>query len=224
MLDSENIRETVEISVEPQIQPRTSQPSLLIDRLANELLSLIFDFTCEENLLQEYPRTNEKPTGLTSPVISYLPALAISAVCARWRSLALALPDLWARLKLKITEEQTILDAFMATLQLCLDRSAQTPLVLDVFIDYIKDGLYDDNPPALNLLLQYSSCWKKFRCRTDRHIFENPLSLPILEDLSLGCVGMDDVGDIFYSPRAAPKLRALEIDLPPSDTDSRLLF
>ncbi|KAE9404406.1 hypothetical protein BT96DRAFT_989456 [Gymnopus androsaceus JB14] len=158
MLDSENTRETFQISVEPQIQPRTPH----IDRLANELLYLIFDFTCEQNLLQEYPwRSNDKsPTQLSLSVISYLPALVISAVCRQWRSLGLVLPGLWARLKLEITEELTVSGSFMATLQLFLDRSAKAPLVLDVYISWTTDDLFVDNPPALNLLLQHTSRWR----------------------------------------------------------------
>ncbi|KAE9391555.1 hypothetical protein BT96DRAFT_303686 [Gymnopus androsaceus JB14] len=188
----------------------TQEAQTTIHQLPSELLSLIFELACTENLLQEYPwesEYNEAPTELSSPVISYLPALAISAVCLQWRSLALNLPSLWSRLKLEILENSTAPDAFMDTLRLYLERSAQTPLFLDIFI-----GLFHvSNPPALDLLLQHTRQWKTVRCITDRYLSNTPLSLPVLEDLTIGLVRgwVDD--DIFHCFRAAPKLHALTI-------------
>ncbi|KAE9406621.1 hypothetical protein BT96DRAFT_223414 [Gymnopus androsaceus JB14] len=66
-----------------------------IRQLPNETLGRIFEFACNENLLQQYPwldPDNPPPTALLSPLLRHLPTLAISAVCARWRSLTLSTP------------------------------------------------------------------------------------------------------------------------------------
>ncbi|KAE9399104.1 hypothetical protein BT96DRAFT_1019715 [Gymnopus androsaceus JB14] len=183
--------------LEPQVQPHTPQPPSRINELANELLCLIFEFVCEENFLQEYPwlsTQHEAPTQLSSPVISYLPALSISAVKTRNHGG-----------NYSIAEIHGYSPAF-------LDRSATAPLVLGVFIGWTRwDDLYEHvHPPALNMLLRHTSRWKSFHCITDRRMLDTPLSLPILEDLSLGCLGVD-AANIFHCFGAAPNLRALQL-------------
>ncbi|KAF9061618.1 hypothetical protein BDP27DRAFT_325649 [Rhodocollybia butyracea] len=77
-----------------------------IRKLPNETLFRIFQYTCEENLLQSYPWLGSRwqsPTKLTSPVITYLPSMAISSVCSRWRALALSSPSLWTNLAVRRT-------------------------------------------------------------------------------------------------------------------------
>ncbi|KAE9408955.1 hypothetical protein BT96DRAFT_787040, partial [Gymnopus androsaceus JB14] len=113
---------------------KTGLQSLLspFRKLPNEILCIIFELACTDNLLQEYPWPN--PTELSLPVITNVPALAISAVCTRWRSLALASPRLWSQFRLEIApKEETTVDldrqrGFISTLQLFLDRSANSPL------------------------------------------------------------------------------------------------
>ncbi|KAE9386370.1 hypothetical protein BT96DRAFT_1006159 [Gymnopus androsaceus JB14] len=129
----------------------------------------------------------------------------------------MALLALWARLQLEITQEPTMPDAFMATLQLYLDRSAEAPLFLDLYMDEPERHIHlsERNSPALDLLLTHISRWTSFRCIANVIILETPLSLPLLEDLTLGYRG--DGGDIYFCFEAAPRLRALGIDLHVSD-------
>ncbi|KAE9386365.1 hypothetical protein BT96DRAFT_539981 [Gymnopus androsaceus JB14] len=103
-------------------------------------------------------------------------------------------------------------DAFMATLQLYLDRSAEAPLFLDLYMDESERHIHisERTSPALDLLLIHTLRWRSFRCIANFIILETPLSLPLLEDLTLGYRG--DEGDIYFCFEAAPKLRALEID------------
>lgn len=105
-------------------------------RFPNEILFMVLESACENNLLQEYPwggLESEQPrTRLSSPAITYLPALAISSVCIQWRSLALALPQLWSRFRVETApaifecDPQEVSNGgsgFVKTLQLYLDRS-----------------------------------------------------------------------------------------------------
>ncbi|KAE9393875.1 hypothetical protein BT96DRAFT_209673 [Gymnopus androsaceus JB14] len=199
-----------ELELTPAI--RTPQPTSSIDQVPTELLSLIFDFACSNNLLQEYPWIShyKAPTKLSSPVITYLPALVISAVCTRWRCIALALPGLWARLRLEISEKPVTSDVFMAILQLYLDHSAHAPLFLDLFIGLTDNGKDDHNPPALDLLLEHTRRWKSLQYITDRKISKTMLSLPILEVLAIECPWGDAVAeDGLDCFQVAPKLHTL---------------
>ncbi|KAE9408968.1 hypothetical protein BT96DRAFT_1013116 [Gymnopus androsaceus JB14] len=174
--------------------------------------------------LEEYPRpldAEDPPTGLSLPVIAYLPALAISAVCTRWHSIALASPRLWSRFRLEIApkEEMTAdLDrqkGFISTLQLYLDRSANSPLLIDLQTTIISD-VDAPNPSALSVLLDHASRWQTFSVADDyglgnlEDFFDR--SFPILEDLALEglCTAVVKVDLDFFEH--APKLRAVRTD------------
>ncbi|KAE9404457.1 hypothetical protein BT96DRAFT_813556, partial [Gymnopus androsaceus JB14] len=60
-----------------------------IRRLPNETILRIFDYACEMN-------------ELTSKMLRTMPALAISSICSRWRTLAQSYPDLWSRIRLQL--------------------------------------------------------------------------------------------------------------------------
>ncbi|KAE9408849.1 hypothetical protein BT96DRAFT_913564 [Gymnopus androsaceus JB14] len=152
---------------------------------------------------------------LTLPAIAYLPTLAISAVCTRWRSLTLASPSLWSHLRLETAPDRirTVLDmqahcqgGFMSTLQLYLDRSVDTPLMIGLqTTGTLKYS--DSTPPALNLLLQHTCRWRTFSYIGDYRLTNCmglSLSFPILENLSLN--GLRSTLDCFAN---APKLRAV---------------
>ncbi|KAF8827624.1 hypothetical protein HHX47_DHR4000453 [Lentinula edodes] len=122
-----------------------------IRKLPNEILGIIFDSACNQNLLCD---SEDKYSA-----IRVLPALAISAVSFRWRHLALSSSRLWSTLNLKFSVV-TIAAEFMLKLKLYLERSGNSPLFLDVKIK----GFPDDNSslPVMDLLVQHSKRWKTF--------------------------------------------------------------
>ncbi|KAJ4491426.1 hypothetical protein C8J55DRAFT_449966 [Lentinula edodes] len=122
-----------------------------IRKLPNEILGIIFDFACNQNLLCD---SEDKYSA-----IRVLPALAISAVSFRWRHLALSSSRLWSTLNLKFSVA-AITAEFMLKLKLYLERSGNSPLFLDVKIK----GFPDDNSslPVMDLLVQHSKRWKTF--------------------------------------------------------------
>lgn len=164
----------------------------LFRQLPNEILCIIFESTCTENLLQEFPwpPSHEPVTHLSLPAITYLPALAISAVCTQWRSIALASPRLWSQLRLETGRSEKALDGgFITTLKLYLDRSVDAPLVLNVATQGGRISLYKDrNSRALNLILDHTNRWKTFSYSGD-HKLQKLIgfghSFPILENLTL---------------------------------------
>lgn len=197
-------------------------------RFPNEILFMVLESACENNLLQEYPwggLESEQPrTRLSSPAITYLPALAISSVCIQWRSLALALPQLWSRFRVETApaifecDPQEVSNGgsgFIKTLQLYLDRSTDDPLTIDLETKgrWRREMII---PPAVNLLLEYTHRWKAFKYTGDYWLdkitgFERqPLSFPILENLTLNGVTCSIVTADLDCFTDAPKLRTLE--------------
>ncbi|KAE9393231.1 hypothetical protein BT96DRAFT_228486 [Gymnopus androsaceus JB14] len=127
-----------------------------IRKIPNEILASVFDYACEWNLLQEFPWTLDselRPTKLTSPIITYIPALSLSSTCTRWRSVAKSSPSLWSRFELEIASGEGIVNAFIAIVDLFLVRSNQHPLEIDL---NIQGGPDNQRPPVLDLLLQHS--------------------------------------------------------------------
>ncbi|KAF9028311.1 hypothetical protein BDP27DRAFT_1350130, partial [Rhodocollybia butyracea] len=138
-------------------------------KLPNETLLRIFLYVCEENLLQCYPwppHLGHLPIKMTSPVITYLPSMAISSVCCRWRALALSSSGLWANLAVE-TLHMTLNEAknqagFIDTISRYLERSGDSPLRLALHIR----GPWASHAreiPSLVHLTQHSHRWKTFK-------------------------------------------------------------
>ncbi|KAE9391551.1 hypothetical protein BT96DRAFT_303606 [Gymnopus androsaceus JB14] len=191
-------------------------------QLPNEIICPIFESACTDNLLQQYPWPvrEEPPTELSLPVIAYLPALAISAVCTRWRFLALESPRLWSRFNLEIApdseEDLDVQSGFRLTLQLYLDRSADSPLHIDL---QTPRALNEDEGKlsALLLFFNHTSRWQTFSYTGDFDLgscegFRRHPSFPILEALNLrGCQEVIKTTDLDCFEHA-PELRAVRTD------------
>ncbi|KIK64835.1 hypothetical protein GYMLUDRAFT_94700 [Collybiopsis luxurians FD-317 M1] len=167
-----------------------------IQRLPNELLLHIFELACLNNLFR-FRKTAQCKLYSNSLFMPPPPALAISAVCSRWRKLSLGVSSLWSGMKLEIFKpdplQSHLCNGFMAILQLYLDRSADAPLCLDVDIQAVSES--DPSrpyvPPALILLLKHSKRWRSFKLNWDYELqlskITNPsqVSFPILEEISM---------------------------------------
>ncbi|KAE9391548.1 hypothetical protein BT96DRAFT_864866 [Gymnopus androsaceus JB14] len=212
---------------------KTNLQSLLspFRELPNEIMCLIFELACTDNLLQQYPwpvgRNTKPPTKLSLPAITYLPALSISAVCTRWRFLALASPRIWSQIRVETAPEGEVMSdresGFLSTLQLYLDRSADSPLLID--LQTPRNEVEDErNPSALSLLLNYTSRWQIFSYTGDFNLdacegFHQHHSFPILEALNLRGVGAEIQTTDLDCFEHAPKLRAVRTDYLETDSD-----
>ncbi|KAE9408847.1 hypothetical protein BT96DRAFT_624547 [Gymnopus androsaceus JB14] len=180
--------------LERQCQSHKTDQSLLSPflEIPNEIVYVIFELACADNFLQDYPwpLSSEPPIKLTLPVIAYLPTLAISAVCTRWRSLALASPILWSQIRVesasrkdKVSDTQS---GFISTLKLYLKRSVDTPLSIGLRTQG-RVYVHGASPP-LNLLLQHTCRWKSFSYFGDNELKKcigSSLSFPILQNLTV---------------------------------------
>ncbi|KAE9408336.1 hypothetical protein BT96DRAFT_849478 [Gymnopus androsaceus JB14] len=191
-------------------------------KLPNETLAHIFEYTCEKNLLQDFPWHDDgspPPTKLSSLVITYLPAMAISAVCSRWRQLALSYPSLWSNLDVEICMTlKHWSDGFISMLDRYLQVSGNSPLNLTLNIQ----GQPQRNEPfALVRLARHAHRWKTFKYMgehtlTDYRILSD-LRYPILTDLELEAQDEGISSTDLNRFQHAPNLRALNTyDLVPS--------
>ncbi|KAE9391549.1 hypothetical protein BT96DRAFT_979802, partial [Gymnopus androsaceus JB14] len=186
-------------------------------QLPNEIICLIFESACTDNLLQQYPWPVREvpPIELSLPVIAYLPTLAVSAVCTRWRFLALASPRIWSQIRVVTVPGGEVMSntqcGFRSTLQLYLDRSADSPLLIDLQTDLVEDK---ENPSALPLLLEHTSRWQTFSYTGSFDLgscegFRRHPSFPILEALDLRSLEAETQTTDLDCFEHAPKLRAV---------------
>ncbi|KAF9064644.1 hypothetical protein BDP27DRAFT_1333240 [Rhodocollybia butyracea] len=137
-------------------------------KLSNEILLHIFQYACKENILQSYPWLSEQQpwTKLRSPVITYLPTMAISSVCSRWRTLALSSPSLWANLTVEThtatLDQSKILLGFIDTVARYLERSGDWPLKIALEIGGTPGPHHETEIPSLNYLTQHACRWETF--------------------------------------------------------------
>ncbi|KIK55589.1 hypothetical protein GYMLUDRAFT_175569, partial [Collybiopsis luxurians FD-317 M1] len=134
-----------------QLQSFTSA----IRKFPNETLGLIFDYVCEWN---EFPYQH----NVRRPLIRLIgmPALSLASTCSRWRSIAVALPSLWSRLKIIIGPADAAgraYDAYIASINLFLSRSKIHPLMIDLDFNGLRP---DQSPPSLSLVLEHIQRFK----------------------------------------------------------------
>ncbi|KAK7059124.1 hypothetical protein VNI00_001750 [Paramarasmius palmivorus] len=115
-----------------------------INYLPTEIISSIFELLCEENPLDPYIRA---------------PAMTISAVCYRWRQIALSMPALWSSLDIDFDDLNPGEGARMSrTVQMFMERSQFHPLKLRLHCSYYhkQQEIID---PTLHILVENSSRW-----------------------------------------------------------------
>ncbi|KAF9059857.1 hypothetical protein BDP27DRAFT_443226 [Rhodocollybia butyracea] len=108
---------------------------------------------------------------MTSPVITYLPTMAISSVCSRWRTLALASPSLWANLAVEIyattVDIEEALVGFVDTVARYLERSGDWPFALRLALT-VRGPPYRPVFPSLLRLIEHDHRWKVFEYQGDQ--------------------------------------------------------
>ncbi|KAF9066742.1 hypothetical protein BDP27DRAFT_1329972 [Rhodocollybia butyracea] len=142
-----------------------------IRRVPNEILLRIFDYACDTNLLQEFPWNKDFKFPPSTPIVDpyeHLPAMSISSVCARWRSVALSSSAIWSRISLELSPEnsrlpnvQSVLSGFLHTVALHLHRSGQHPLAVGLNIGGSvndEDDIIPHRLLAFDLVCNYPWC------------------------------------------------------------------
>ncbi|KIK52701.1 hypothetical protein GYMLUDRAFT_49770 [Collybiopsis luxurians FD-317 M1] len=190
-----------------------------IRKLPNELLLRIFEFTRDRNRILEYAEDEndeEDPDALPPPstsLIKDLSALSISAVCSRWRMLALSPSSarLWSRIQISLfpTIEGSVSKASLSTLKHYLEMSSHYPLTLKINTSHDLNRTAELDRTVFDLLIQNMYRWKSFsytgdyRLSAQKAFSENDLHFPVLEHLDV-----PDSEDVSLF-RDAPMLRSL---------------
>ncbi|KAF9072078.1 hypothetical protein BDP27DRAFT_1418434 [Rhodocollybia butyracea] len=123
------------------------------------------------NLIQEFPWSKNfefLPSTKIQHPFRHLPAMSISSVCTRWRSVALSSSAIWSRISLELSTEnsrlpnvQSLLSDFLDTVKLHLHRSGQHPLTVELNVTGSpddQDSVIPHQLLAFDLVCNYSWC------------------------------------------------------------------
>ncbi|KAJ7647871.1 hypothetical protein FB45DRAFT_210328 [Roridomyces roridus] len=156
-----------------------------------EILASIFVLLPSENLLAP---------GASGP-------WCISAVCSRWRAIALSLPSLWTDVTLNFRDGVDVKDmdinGVLLKLEVHLERSAQLPLALDYtcFSDDEPGVVLDQESLTLGLLGQHCNRWESLKMVGPEKLFlELALrvknALPLLSTLDIYVYPVEEDDDL----------------------------
>ncbi|KAF8152222.1 hypothetical protein B0H34DRAFT_784505 [Crassisporium funariophilum] len=177
-------------------------PSNPSARLPTELLSEIF-LLCVDGVM-------DMRNTIYTPLL-------LSKICSRWRSAAIANPQLWARLFLQLSELNLPHQNQTALVNTWMERSGACPLTVYVFWE---EQTFLTTHPVLDVLMEHSTRWHTMFFYLPFLVFRSfsrvRNRLPLLTDLSLG-TDDEDISSATV-PEAnkldmwehAPRLRSLE--------------
>ncbi|KAF9067552.1 hypothetical protein BDP27DRAFT_1328564 [Rhodocollybia butyracea] len=187
-----------------------------VQTVPNEILEAIFDDCCDTNLF--------KVTGVRS--MAFLrdkPALTLSSVCSRWRSVGLSLSSIWSRISLKYYDDDLpLVENRLATiLTIFISRSRQQPLSINIYLDdYEFKSSAPETYQLLSMLCKEYQRWSSFTFRSEswtvHNLFNIGFTLANL-DVFLNLVDLDlppalTGTNLDFFTRRAPKLRRLNLD------------
>ncbi|KAF9069396.1 hypothetical protein BDP27DRAFT_1421034 [Rhodocollybia butyracea] len=118
-------------------------------KVPNETLLRIFDYACDMNFLQEYPWSKDfkfLPVIQIVEPFRHLPAMSISSVCTRWRSVALSSSVIWSRISLNLSSENSKL------------ANVETVLMEMLHILGLGDNIIPQRFLAFDLVCNHSWC------------------------------------------------------------------
>ncbi|KAK1229849.1 hypothetical protein PQX77_007067 [Marasmius sp. AFHP31] len=153
-----------------------------IHAVPSEILSIIFTFSCERNVL----------SGSALPS-----ALRLSMVCGRWRDIIFSSPHLWSNVEIDFGAWTKGSDVMTQLSELYLTRSQNSPLRLFLTLpddDYAYDGTVSERDGLLTTLRSIiGQCerWEHFSLTTLPEDFPSAIfesirgRVPLLESLHL---------------------------------------
>uniref|UniRef100_A0A0W0F0A5 F-box domain-containing protein n=1 Tax=Moniliophthora roreri TaxID=221103 RepID=A0A0W0F0A5_MONRR len=127
--------------------------------------------------------------------------MTLSAVCGRWRELAIAIPSLWASIEIdSVRWNEGECQLLPHLTQIFLERSKSVPLKLELnFLRFDLDAEeWEDAKRMFEVLIQYSHRWYSLklcilRTGLDHHLYQYLRGrLPMLKHESVDNDGRDD--------------------------------
>ncbi|KAL0960249.1 hypothetical protein HGRIS_011881 [Hohenbuehelia grisea] len=183
----------------PQTQP-AAQMSTSVRKLAPELLMQIFNVVCgiDYSFLQIDHDPSRPLPPLTADHINDL--LALSQVCSQWRKVAIiGMPKLWSIFPISWSHQYRERQSWLPWLQLCLERSASSPLHIDIRAAHGTGYVPPPVAEVVSLFLPHHSRWRSFQCVgccpycTDRYCDPELFrSIQCFNNLEIAYVDLDD--------------------------------
>ncbi|KAJ7631368.1 hypothetical protein DFH06DRAFT_1224340 [Mycena polygramma] len=139
----------------------------------------------------------------------------LSAVCSRWRTIALSQPCFWTHLSLDFTNsppESPSLPALLPTLEAQLERSQQSPLHV-TFRTFYEMDIEEREQRVLDLIMLHCDRWETIDFTVPWMLFTSPCfedirdELPLLSSLDISVQEFDDdLGSVFDVFQSCPRL------------------
>ncbi|KAF9060539.1 hypothetical protein BDP27DRAFT_1370454 [Rhodocollybia butyracea] len=204
----ERVKEVRTMLALADIEARSTSEVELVKTQRVKLLSLLSPMRKlpNETLLHIFQHPGHlPPTQMRYPVITYLPSMAISSICYRWRALALSSPSLWANIAVETLlaslDEVENQVGFIDTVTRYLERSGDSPLRLDLTISGSPDS--NDEVLCLVQLMQHAYRWKVFEFSGSHPFAEysvpSDLHFPSLAEVNI--IQSDGLGHFEHFPK-----------------------
>ncbi|KIK63434.1 hypothetical protein GYMLUDRAFT_41119 [Collybiopsis luxurians FD-317 M1] len=164
-----------------------------VRKIPNEILQQIFDECCDMNY---FVVSKPSPTSVRS--LRRKPAMAISSVCSRWRTIAFSMPQMWTGISLEWNwDAKDDMDDFdklehqnlFFPLTTFLGRSLELPLVLDFVLKATPKFPNNSLHPFMAQLERQTYRWQSLSFHSERFNLKNLFSryefphLPLLNNL-----------------------------------------
>jgi len=135
-----------------------------IHRLPLEVSSQIF----AEYVHQAHDTFDPKEASDSEYTSDWSPALFLSSICATWRKIALATPEIWRFINIPLLEYDPDVDLKIKLLNELVDRTGQRTLFIGVFqFQLDEEPRFSQLEEKLNTLVPLFNAVKKVACRSE---------------------------------------------------------
>jgi hypothetical protein len=135
-----------------------------INRLPRSVSSQIF----ADYVHQVYDTFDPEEASDSTYTSDWSPALFLSSICATWRKIALATPEIWRFINIPLLEYDPDVDLKIQLLNECVDRAGQRTLFIGVFqFQLDEEPRFSQLEEKLDTLEPLFNAVKKVACRSE---------------------------------------------------------
>jgi hypothetical protein len=109
-----------------------------------------------------------KKASNSTYISDWSPALFLSSICATWRKIAFASPEIWRFINIPLLEDDPDVDLKIKLLNECVDRTGQRTLFIGIFqFQLDEDPRFSQLEEKLDALVPLFDAIKKVACRSE---------------------------------------------------------
>lgn len=136
----------------------------LIHRLPLEISSRIF----AAYVHRVYDNFNPEKAAESNYTRDWYPALFLSSICATWRKIALATPEIWRFINIPLLEDDPDVDLKIELLKECVARANRRTLLIGVFqFQLNEDPRFSELEEKLDTLTPLFAAIQEIACRSE---------------------------------------------------------